>query len=98
MNASQTTSAILLIHCKDQPDIVVAITDFIFHNSGNTLKLDQHVDAEHQTFFMRVEWDLEKFSLDTDDIGKELGENGADLFFSNFDLTRGLALCLYMNL
>ena len=71
MNASSTKSAILLIHCKDQPGIVVAITDFIFNQNGNILNLDQHVDAEHQKFFMRVEWDLEKFSLSTDDIGKE---------------------------
>jgi formyltetrahydrofolate deformylase len=71
VNASSTKSAILLIHCKDQPGIVVAITDFIFNQNGNILNLDQHVDAEHQKFFMRVEWDLEKFSLSTDDIGKE---------------------------
>lgn len=71
MNSPDTKAAILLIHCKDQPGIVVAITDFIFKNKGNILNLDQHVDSEHQKFFMRVEWDLEKFSLATDDIGKE---------------------------
>jgi len=66
-----TNSAILLIHCRDQPGIVVSITDFIFNNGGNILNLDQHVDSEHQQFFMRVEWDLEKFSLASDHIGNE---------------------------
>ena len=60
MNSVSTKSAILLIHCKDQPGIVVSITDFIFNNAGNILSLDQHVDSEHQRFFMRVEWDMEK--------------------------------------
>jgi formyltetrahydrofolate deformylase len=70
MNNVSTESAILLIHCKDQPGIVVSITDFIFNNGGNILSLDQHVDSEHQRFFMRVEWDMEKFSLASDKIGK----------------------------
>jgi formyltetrahydrofolate deformylase len=70
MNNVSTESAILLIHCKDQPGIVVSITDFIFNNGGNILNLDQHVDSEHQRFFMRVEWDMEKFSLASGKIGK----------------------------
>ena len=69
MNKAITESAMLLVHCDDQPGIVVSITDFIFHNGGNILSLDQHVDSEHHRFFLRVEWDLEKFSLDADAIG-----------------------------
>ena len=69
MNEAMTRSAILLIYCDDQPGIVVSITDFIFNKGGNILSLDQHVDSEHHRFFMRVEWDLENFSLDADTIG-----------------------------
>ena len=69
MDEAMTKSATLLIYCDDQPGIVVSITDFIFNNGGNILSLDQHVDSEHHRFFMRVEWDLEKFSLDADTIG-----------------------------
>lgn len=64
-------SAILLVHCRDQPGIVVAITDFIFNNGGNILNLDQHVDSEQHMFFMRVEWDLQKFSIDRKRIGEK---------------------------
>ncbi len=69
MNKTSTKSAILLIHCVDQPGIVVSITDFIFKNNGNILSLDQHVDFEHHRFFMRVEWDLAKFDIDEHAIG-----------------------------
>jgi formyltetrahydrofolate deformylase len=56
-------SATLLIHCPDQPGIVLAITRFISAHDGNIVYLDQHVDSELKVFFMRLEWDLEKFDL-----------------------------------
>ncbi len=56
-------SATLLIHCPDQPGIVLAITRFISAHEGNIVYLDQHVDSELKVFFMRLEWDLEKFDL-----------------------------------
>ena len=61
--SSKKNSAVLLVHCPDSPGIVVAITDFIYSNDGNILYLDQHVDSERGVFFMRVEWDLEKFVI-----------------------------------
>ncbi len=64
-------SAILLISCPDQPGLVAAITDFIFRHRGNILHLDQHVDAEANVFFMRVEWDLANFALDRDAISEQ---------------------------
>lgn len=56
-------SAVLLIHCPDRKGIVAAVTDFLFRHDGNILHLDQHVDTEKQVFFMRVEWDLARFTL-----------------------------------
>jgi len=69
MSTNDRESATLLIHCADQPGIVVAITEFIFNNGGNILNLDQHVDTDQHRFFMRVEWDLRAFSLAKDSIG-----------------------------
>jgi len=63
-------SAILLIHCSDKPGIVVSITEFIYKNGGNIIYLDQHVDSEQGVFFMRLEWDLEKFSIADDKIAE----------------------------
>ncbi len=66
----QSRSAILLIHCPDRKGLVSAITEFIFKNDGNILYLDQHVDAEQNVFFMRVEWDLANFSIPSKKIGE----------------------------
>lgn len=70
MTTPNKTSAILLIHCPDKPGIVVAITEFIHKNDGNILYLDQHVDSEQGVFFMRVEWDLEKFAIQRDKVAE----------------------------
>jgi formyltetrahydrofolate deformylase len=57
------TTAILLIHCPDQPGIIAVVTDFINVNGGNIIYLDQHVDAVQNVFFMRIEWELEHFAI-----------------------------------
>jgi len=53
----------MLIACPDAQGIVAAVTDFISRHHGNILHLDQHVDEEVSTFFMRVEWELDGFDL-----------------------------------
>lgn len=65
MPSSETnnTTAILLIHCPDQPGILATVTEFININGGNIIYLDQHVDREEKVFFMRVEWELENFRI-----------------------------------
>lgn len=70
MTSLNKTSAILLVHCQDKPGIVVAITEFIHKNDGNILYLDQHVDSEQGVFFMRIEWDLEKFVIPRDKLAE----------------------------
>jgi formyltetrahydrofolate deformylase len=70
MTDSTRNSAILLIHCHDKSGIVVTITEFIHNNGGNIIYLDQHVDSERGIFFMRIEWDLEKFSIQRDKIAE----------------------------
>ncbi|HEX2750091.1 MAG TPA: formyltetrahydrofolate deformylase [Verrucomicrobiales bacterium] len=60
--------AILLIHCPDQPGLVRAVASFISENRGNIIQFDQHVDSVDGVFFMRVEWDLEKFVIPRADL------------------------------
>jgi len=60
----------LLIRCKDRKGLVAMISEFIFNNKGNITYLDQHVDAEHQVFFMRVEWELNGFNIPEDKISE----------------------------
>jgi formyltetrahydrofolate deformylase len=86
MSTAGSQSATLLVHCPDQPGIVVAITDFIFRNAGNILFLDQHVDREQQVFFLRVEWDLEHFAIAARDIGSEFTSRVAARFGMRWQL------------
>lgn len=51
------------MHCPDQPGIIAVVTEFINTNGGNILYLDQYVDKVNGIFYMRVEWDLENFSI-----------------------------------
>lgn len=56
----------LLIHCKDQPNIIASVTNFMANNAGNIVYIDQHVDREQNIFFMRLEceFDSNSFSLE----------------------------------
>ena len=56
-------TAILLLHCPDQQGIISEVTKFITDNQGNIVYLDQYVDKQDGMFFMRIEWELEKFMI-----------------------------------
>jgi formyltetrahydrofolate deformylase len=79
-------SAILLIHCPDQKGMVHRITEFIDNNNGNILALDQHVDREDNIFFMRIEWDLEKFLIPSEKIGDYFDTQIAALYDMKWNL------------
>lgn len=61
-------TAIILMHSPDRQGIVAKVTEFLDNNNGNIIDLEQHVDSETGTFFMRVEWELEKFLIPRDKI------------------------------
>lgn len=82
----ENRSAILLIHCPDREGLVEAVTHYISSNSGNILYLDQHVDTEKNRFFMRVEWDLARFSLGGDQIGHHFAREVATRFNMDWQL------------
>ncbi len=56
--------AILLISCPDRKGITAAVTRFIALHEGNIEHADQHIDEQTGTFFMRVVWSLDGFSLE----------------------------------
>lgn len=69
---SSPDTATLLIHCPDQPGLVHDVTGFISSHQGNILDLQQHIDPLENTFFMRVEWSLEHFTLEQGEIADRL--------------------------
>ena len=56
-------NCILLISCSDQRGITASVTGFVYQHNGNILSADQHIDEQTNTFFMRIEWSLDKFTL-----------------------------------
>jgi formyltetrahydrofolate deformylase len=65
-------TATLLIHCPDRPGLVHDVTGFISSHQGNIIDLQQHVDADQNAFFMRLEWSLENFTLKKEEIEPRL--------------------------
>ena len=79
-------TAILLIHCPDQEGIVFSVTDFVSKNNGNILMLEQHVEEFEKHFFMRIEWELENFSIPREKISEFFGTLVGDRFGMKFSL------------
>lgn len=80
------TSAILLIHCNDQPGIVAAVAQFINKYEGNIIHVHEHVDYDDKIFFMRVEWELENFKIEREKISGIFNSNVAQKFSMNWKL------------
>jgi len=85
-NAVIRNTAILLIHCPDKQGILAAVTEFLNENHGNILHLDQHVDHEEVIFYMRVEWELEKFTIPREKIADYFQTLIAQKFAIKFSL------------
>lgn len=66
--------AVLLISCPDRKGIVATVADFLYKNDGNILHADEHIDAESNLFFLRVEWDLTGFKLNKTEFKKLFAE------------------------
>ena len=58
-----TGKAIILLHCPDRQGIITDVTGFITRNGGNIVYLDQYVDTLEKRLFMRIEWELDSFSI-----------------------------------
>ncbi len=70
----------ILIHCKDRPNIIASVTNFIAKKDGNIVYIDQHVDREQNIFFMRLESEFSKESFSADAFRDAFKINLADVF------------------
>ena len=54
------------MYCKDEPNIIASVTNFIANNNGNIVYIDQHVDRVQNIFFMRLEGEFlsKSFSIE----------------------------------
>ncbi len=62
------TTAVLLLSCPDQKGIVAAVSGFIAEHNGNILDADQYSLQPENMLFMRVEWNLEGFTLGREEV------------------------------
>lgn len=70
----------ILIHCKDRPNIIATVTNFIAQKDGNIVYIDQHVDREQNIFFMRLESEFSKESFSADAFRDAFKTTLADTF------------------
>ncbi len=98
-----SNNAIILIVCPDQPGLVAFISNFIHQHHGNIVYLDQHTDYETGTFLMRVEWQLDQFSLNRESLYKKLEELTPQfkmkfkLYFSDYSQRMAIMVSKYQH-
>jgi formyltetrahydrofolate deformylase len=76
----------ILIHCKDQKAIIASVTSYIASIGGNIIYLDQHVDADENVFFMRLECELSAENWDFNAIKKDFKTNLAEPFDMTWEI------------
>ena len=72
--------------CPDREGIVAMATKFINRYGGNVLSLDQYVDKEEGVFFMRIVWDMTKFTIKKETLKETISALFAKRFNVKFDL------------
>ena len=87
MEKKRTDTAVLRMHCPDQPGIIAVITEFITSNRGNILYLDQYDDRAAGIFYMRVEWDIADFLIPKE----KLKDYFDTLYATRYELTYRLS-------
>lgn len=76
----------LLINCNDRKGIIASVTNFIQHQKGNIVYIDQHVDRVDEMFFMRLECEFSKDTFSINQIREEFSETLAKKFHMNWQL------------
>ena len=65
-------TVILQFICPDRPGLVSDLATWIASKNGNIRHADHHTDADAKLFLSRIEWDLDGFLLDKNEINSEV--------------------------
>jgi formyltetrahydrofolate deformylase len=65
---TEHSNAILLLSCPDRKGLVANLSNFVFQHNGNIVDADQYTSKRGKIFFMRMEWELDGFSLSRPEI------------------------------
>lgn len=66
---SKPATATLLVSCPDRKGLVAAIANFLMTYNANIMHADQHQDLSEKLFLMRVQWELDGFTLPMESFG-----------------------------
>lgn len=77
---------ILLVYCNDRKGLVHEITGFFYEHYGNIIDLDEHVEQNQNTFFIRLEFELKGFDLKKAEIGPTFYDKVASKYKMNWEL------------
>jgi formyltetrahydrofolate deformylase len=76
----------ILIHCEDQKSIIATVTNYIASIDGNIIYLDQHVDADENVFFMRLECEFSAKDWNLKSIKSHFETHLANPFNMNWEI------------
>ena len=65
-------TVILQFICPDKPGLVSDLASWIASKNGNIRHADHHTDEDANLFLSRIEWDLDGFLLDKNEINSEV--------------------------
>jgi formyltetrahydrofolate deformylase len=72
-------TATLLISCPDRKGLVALLANFIASHNGNIIHADHHTDFTAGLFLSRLEWQLEGFDLNIEEMTDAFSELAKDL-------------------
>ena len=78
--------AVLLTHSPDRPGLLRAIIDFISKHGGNIYEMQHCMDMDDKVTFVRVKWEMEKFSIPKVEFSERFQEEVASEFDIKFDI------------
>jgi len=70
------SKATLLVHCADHAGIVATLSQFIYEHQGNILSLHEYGEGTGGQFFMRLVWELDRFTLSQQECQERLDAIG----------------------
>jgi formyltetrahydrofolate deformylase len=75
----------VLIHCEDQRNIIASVTNYTGLD-WNIIYLDQHVDADENVFFMRLECEFNSANWDIESIKTNFNSQIAEKFNMSWEI------------
>lgn len=82
----KSEQAVLLTYSPDRPGLLRAIIDFISRHGGNIYEMQHCIDMDDKVTFVRVKWEMEKFSIPKEEFSERFQEETASEFDIKFDI------------